>query len=153
MSHKPINTPKSHGYETSKNPTNKINIPKIMSLNPHRLSPDFERIRTIPVIIKIKPSIQTTKPTNQVNSAGLNMNPIPKIKAIIPKINKGIPKLKPSSISDIPANIRPIPTIRTKNPERKATGITPNAGKAITIRPRIIKINAVPIFCIFFSPQ
>jgi hypothetical protein len=81
------------------------------------------------------------------------MNPIPKIRAIIPNINRKIPKAASfSPILDIPVNIKPIPNIRTKNPERTATETNPKRVKAITIKPRIIKINAIPIFSIIFTP-
>lgn len=121
-----------------------------MSLTPQRLSPDFERTLIIPVIIKNRPITQIMKPITHANNVGLNMNTIPKIRAMIPNINTEIPKVAPliSPISDIPANIRPIPSIRTKNPEITANGTNPKIGKAITINPRIIKINAIPIFYI-----
>ena len=123
-----------------------------MSLTPQNLPPVFEKILPIPSIIKNIPIIQTIKPTIQVNSVGLNMNSIPKIRAKIPNISMKIPKgTSFSPILDIPINIRPTASIRTKNPERAAIGSNPKRGKAITIKPRIIKINAVAIFCISYK--
>ena len=119
----------------------------------HLLPPVFVKIPTIPAITRKRPIIQIMKPTTQLNSAGLNMNPIPKIRAIIPKIISTKPKAALSPISDTPANNRPIPNKRTKNPERAETAINPMSGKAKTTKPRIIKIIPPPtFFAIFFLP-
>ncbi len=148
-SHKPIKIPKYTGFDAKSVPTITYKRPIIKATTPfHLLSPAFVITPIIPTMIRNIPTIYTIKPATKLNNAGLNMNPIPKTRAIIPKSISSIPNPTLSPISTIPLNRSPRPNTNTRNPVKTAAGITPMRGNAITIIPRIIKTIALPNFCI-----
>lgn len=102
----------------------------------------------IPATIRKIPAINTNNDATKLKSAGLNINPRPRIKAKNPKMISAIPMVVLSSIEATPINRRPKPKNSTATPVSTLKGITPKRGNAKTIKPKIIRINAFPIFCI-----
>ncbi len=101
---------------------------------------------TIPDIIRNNPAINTNTAATKLNKLGLKINPIPKIMAKTPKVNSTTPIPLLSSNVVNPAAISPTPKNSTARPVNTPNGITPKTGKAIIIKPSIIRTKALPIF-------
>lgn len=120
--------------------------PKIRATKPVQMfPPTLVIMAAIPAIKRNNPPTNTNNDATKLNKLGLKMNPKPSIMAKTPKVNSTIDMaiLSPNEIK--PAAKRPIPKNSTARPVKRLKGITPNKGKSITIKPRIIKTNAPAI--------
>ncbi len=122
-------------------------IPNIVVISPVQMLPPTRVITaTIPEIMRNKPAINTNMAATKLNRLGLKIKPRPKIRAITPNVNSTMPRKLLSSNVVIPIAMRPIPKNNNARPVITLNGTIPNTGKAIIIRPRIIRINALPTF-------
>ncbi len=127
--------------------TIRYTIPKIMAISPVQMfPPTLVDIATIPDMIRNKPAINTNTAATILNKLGLKINPIPSIMAKTPNVNSTIPIALFSSNVVKPAVIRPTPKNNTARPVNTLNGMIPKTGKAIIIKPKTIRINALPIF-------
>ncbi len=133
--------------------TTRYITPKIRDTKPVQMfPPTLVIMAAIPAINRNKPPINTNNDATKLNRLGLKMNPKPSIMAKTPKVNSTMAMAIISPNEIIPAAKRPIPKNNTARPVKRLRGITPKTGNNITIKPRIIKINAPAIDFILTPP-